>query len=60
MKSAEEWQLNLACSQSHWDRLQLIRAIQADALRWAANLTGVLSRVTALDKADELDPPPKK
>lgn len=60
MKNAEDWLLSLVSCQSHLDRLMLLRAVQADALRWAANLTGVLSRVTALDKADELDPPPKK
>lgn len=60
MKSAEDWQVSLVCSKTHWDRLVLIRAIQADALRWAANLAGPLHRQRAIEKADELDPPPKK
>ena len=60
MKEAEDWQVNLVCSQSHWDRLVLIRAIQADALRWAANLSGEEATEFILKEADKLDPPKAK
>ena len=43
------------------DLALFIRKIQADAIRWATNLSGPLRGQTALAKADELDPPePKK
>lgn len=60
MKLAEDWAACCHMETKDEDFVNFIRAVQADALRWAANLTGVLSRVTALDKADELDPRPKK
>lgn len=60
MKSKEEWAACCHMETSDDNFLNFIAAVQADAIRWAANLTGVLSRITALDKADELDPPPPK
>lgn len=60
MRDAEEWIGSLGNGQSALLSVSDVRQIQADALRWAANLSGDLSVVTALEKADELDPPPSK
>lgn len=65
MKPADEWAAGLAMEEGWgYDRedaaRRFIQAVQADALRWAANLSGALHRKTVLDKADELDPPSKK
>lgn len=60
MRDAEEWVLCLNVMGAREHSIKVIRLIQADAIRWAANLSGDLSVVTALEKADELDPPPSK
>lgn len=59
MKSAQEW-VDVFWEEFGSISVKQVRVIQADALRWAANLSGPLHRKAALEKADELDPPEKK
>ena len=63
MIEAEDWASYFAAPSELEDKRNIasIRKIQADAIRWATNLSGPLRGQTALAKADELDPPePKK
>ena len=51
MRTAEDWASETGVP------VWAVRQIQADAIRWATNLTGDLHRLICLEKADELDPP---
>jgi len=54
MRSAED--IASECAVPVW----AVRKIQAEALRFAANLSGELHRRYVLELADKLDPPPVK
>lgn len=59
MKKAEEWILMFdLVSGGIMDAraVRIVRWIQADALRYAANMSGDLKNVALLKEADELDP----
>lgn len=56
MRLAEEWVLSMDVPPLSVREVRVIRAIQADALRYAANMTGDLKNVYLLKEADELDP----
>jgi len=64
MIDAKDWSLIWSDNLSAEERKALAHVFalaQADAIRWATNLSGPLRGQTALAKADELDPPePKK
>ena len=55
MKTPEDWASIMIGDID--ENVFLARRIQADAIRWAANLSGDLATTAALAKADELDPP---
>jgi hypothetical protein len=55
MKTAEAWIAVLNDNRQSWT--VTVRQIQADALRYAANLSGLSHRTYILARADELDPP---
>jgi hypothetical protein len=55
MKNAEEWLIAVE-NVGPTKHVHIIRQIQADALRWAANLSGSLHRAWALEAAEKLDP----
>lgn len=50
MKRAEKWK-NLVPILD----VDIVRQIQADALRWAANISGVLHRAKVLERAELLE-----
>lgn len=56
MKLAEEFVRVLGCGMSHESKLRTVRQIQADALRYAANLSGEERDAFLLALADKLDP----
>lgn len=49
MKLAQDW------AGDRPELTGLLRHVQADALRWAANISGVLQNVTILERADLLE-----
>jgi hypothetical protein len=55
MKPAETWLLAFQSFPPHLHG-QIIRKIQADSIRWVANLSGSLHRAWALEVAEKLDP----
>jgi len=55
MRLAEEWVLSLDVVGRVDQAIRAVRHIQADALRYAANMSGDIKNVKLLEEADELD-----
>lgn len=55
MKKAEEWVLALDVPGSPVAAIRTVRCIQADALRYAADMSGDMKNVILLKEADELE-----
>lgn len=55
MKSSHEWADELFGSAAGTADINDVRRIQADALRWAGNLSGVVHRAKVIERAELLE-----